>query len=139
MGPHESVKGKRKREKAKGIVPSCLFPCPLTAKPLRPPFEEGAELPGARRMAQLAERLRLDLPDALACDREALADLFQRVLAAVADAKPHLDHLLFTRRERLQHRVGLFLQVQIDDGVGGGHDLAILDEIAKMRIFLFAD
>jgi len=39
-------------------------------------------------MAQLAERLGLDLPDALTGDREALADLFQRVLALLADAEP---------------------------------------------------
>ena len=38
-------------------------------------------------MTQLAERLRLDLADALAGDRETLADLFERVLAAVADPR----------------------------------------------------
>jgi hypothetical protein len=61
------------------------------------------------------------------------------VLAAIADTKPHLDHLLFAWRQRLQHRVGLFLQVQIDNGIGRRNDLAILDEISKMRIFLFAN
>ena len=34
-------------------------------------------------MAQLAQRLGLDLSDALAGDREVLADLLERVLAAV--------------------------------------------------------
>ena len=52
-----------------------------------PPLEERAELAAARRVAQLAERLGLDLADALARDREALADFFERVLAAVADAE----------------------------------------------------
>ena len=65
-------------------------------------------------MPQLAERLGLDLTDALAGDREALSDLFERVLAAVADAEPHLDDALFARRQRLQHRLGLLLQVQVD-------------------------
>src|SRR6185436_9664296 len=80
-----------------------------------------------------------DLPDALAGDREALADFLERVLAAVADAEAHLDDLLFARRERLEHRLGLFLQVQVDDRLGGGDHLAILDEVAQMRIFLFAN
>src|SRR5947209_1946563 len=90
-------------------------------------------------MPELPQRLRFDLADALAGDGEALTDLFERVLAAVADAEAHLDNLLFARRERLEHRLGLLLQVQIDHRFGGRHDLAILDEIAQMRIFLFAD
>src|SRR5262245_27534217 len=90
-------------------------------------------------MAKLPQRLRLDLPDAFAGDGEALADLFEGVLAAVADAEPHLDDLLLARRQRLQHRLGLLLEIQIDDRFGRRHHLAILDEIAKMRIFLFAD
>src|SRR5216684_3864208 len=105
----------------------------------RPALEKRAKFPAARRVAQLAQRLGFDLTDALARDGEALADLLERVLTAVADAEPHLDDLLFARRERLQHRFGLFLQVQVDDRLGGGDDLAILDEVAKMRIFLLAD
>src|SRR6201995_1601417 len=90
-------------------------------------------------MPQLAERLGLDLTDALAGDREALADFLERVLAAVADAEAHLDDLLLARRQRLQHRLGLFLQIEVDHRFGRRHDLAILDEVAKMRIFLLAD
>src|SRR5215813_11759959 len=104
----------------------------------RPTFEEGAQFPASRRMTELAERLRLDLTDALARDREALADFLERVLAAVADAEAHLDDLLLARRQRLQHRLGLLLEVQVDHRFGRRHHLAILDEIAKMRIFLFA-
>src|SRR3989440_8139899 len=59
-----------------------------------PSFEERAQFARSRRMPQLAQRLRFDLPDPLARDREALADFLERVLAAVADAEPHLDHLL---------------------------------------------
>src|SRR3989454_6838232 len=90
-------------------------------------------------MTKLSERLGLDLADALARDREALTHLFERVLAAVADAEPHLDHFLLARRERLQRRLGLFLQIQIDDRFGRRHPLTILDEVAEMRIFLFAN
>src|SRR5262249_51818513 len=105
----------------------------------RPSLEERAQLARARRMPQLAERLCLDLADALAGDGEALADFLERVLAAVADAEPHLDHLLLARGERLEHRLGLLLEVQVDHRFGRRHHLAILDEVAEMRIFLFAD
>src|SRR5215510_11741794 len=105
----------------------------------RSSLEERAQFPAPRRMTQLAQRLRLDLPDAFARDREALAHFFERVLAAVADAKAHLDHFFLARRQRLQHRFGLFLQVQIDHRFGRRDDLAILDEVAKMRIFLLAN
>src|SRR5262245_32827585 len=90
-------------------------------------------------MTQLAERLRFDLADALARDSEALTYFLERVLAAVADAEPHLDHLLLARRQRLQHRLGLFLEIEVDHRFGGRDDLPILDEVAQMRIFLFAD
>jgi len=46
-------------------------------------FEEGAELVGARRVPQLAQRFALDLADALAGEGEQLAHFFERVLAAV--------------------------------------------------------
>src|ERR1043166_6146630 len=105
----------------------------------RPPLEERTQLAAARRMPQLAQRLGFDLPDAFARDGEALADFFQRVLAAVADAEAHLNDLLFARRECLKDRLGLFLQVQVDDRFGRRDDLAIFDEVAKMRIFLLAN
>src|ERR1051325_3749505 len=102
-------------------------------------FEKRLELTRTRRVAQLAQRLRFDLADAFARDREVLPHLLERVLAAVADAEPHLDHLLLPRRQLLQHRLGLLLEVQVDDRLGGRDDVAVLDEVAKMRIFLFAD
>src|ERR1700730_11656873 len=112
----------------------------LPATRLRgPSFEKRAKLAAARRMAELAERLSLHLPDAFARDREALADLFKGVLAAVADSEPHLDDLFLARRQRLEDRFGLLLGVQVYHRLGRRHHLPILDEVAKMRIFLFAD
>ena len=49
-------------------------------------FEEGAQFPRTRRMAQLAQCFRFDLADALAGDSERLADFFERVLAAIIQA-----------------------------------------------------
>src|SRR5687767_11080093 len=51
-------------------------------------FEERPQLPAARRVPELAQRLGLDLADPFAGDGEALADFLERVLAAVADAEP---------------------------------------------------
>src|SRR5690606_41914811 len=47
--------------------------------------EEAAELLGARRVAQLAQRLGLDLADPLAGDVELLADLFEGVVGVHVD------------------------------------------------------
>jgi hypothetical protein len=44
-------------------------------------------------VAQLAQRLGFDLANALAGDGKGLADLLERVLAAVLQAKAHLDDL----------------------------------------------
>src|SRR5205814_7404414 len=109
------------------------------ASGLRPSLEERLELARARRMPQLPQRLRFDLADAFTRYGEVLADFLERVLAAVAHAEPHLDHLLLARRQRLEDRLRLLLEVQVDDGLGRRHDLAILDEVAKVRIRLLAD
>src|SRR5687768_5543200 len=90
-------------------------------------------------MPELAQRLGFDLPYTLARHGEVLAHLFERMLAAVADAEAHLDDFLFARGQRLQHRFGLFLEIEVDDRLGWRHRRAILDEVAQMRIFLFTD
>ena len=61
------------------------------------------ELLAAGGVAQLAQRLRLDLADALTGDIELLADLLKRAGTAVLDAEAQLEHLLLTRGERAQH------------------------------------
>ena len=67
-------------------------------------------------MPQLAQRLGFDLADAFAGYREALADLFQGVLAAVLQAEAHLDDFFFARGEGAQHLSGLVLEVHVDHG-----------------------
>src|SRR5262245_10689040 len=144
MGPHQSSSrtpdvpspGLARREVGALLVGASRL---VTQLLCRPSLEKRPELAAARRVPQLAQRLGLDLADALARDGEALADLLERVLAAVADTEPHLDHLLLARCQRLQDRFGLLLQVQIDDRLCRRYDLPILDEVAEVRIFLFAD
>ena len=60
------------------------------------------ELAVKRGQAELAQRLRLDLPDALARQLEALADLLERLVARRVDAEAHAKHLLLARREELE-------------------------------------
>src|SRR6202161_1057851 len=102
-------------------------------------FQEGTELARTRWMAQLAQRFRLDLADAFARYRERLADFFERVLAAIIETKTHLDDFFFARRQRLQHRGRLLFQIEVDDRIGRRNDGLVFDEVAEMRIFLFAD
>jgi len=68
----------------------------------------------AARMAELAQRLGFDLPDALARHGEVLPHFFERMLAAVLQAEAHLDDLLFARAEGLQYLGRLLTQVEID-------------------------
>ena len=100
---------------------------------------EGAEFARTGWVAQLAQGLRFDLADALAGDGKGLADFFQRVFAAIFEAEAHLDDLLFARGQGAQDLRGLVLEVHVDDGLGGRDYGAILDEISKVRIFLFTD
>src|SRR5579875_934438 len=90
-------------------------------------------------MAQFSQRLRLNLPDALPRDGEALAHFFKRVLAAVVEPESHLDYLFFARCQRLEHGFRLLFQINVDHRLGGRDDSAVLDEISEMGIFLFTD
>src|SRR3546814_4233693 len=60
--------------------------------------EERTQVVRAARMAQLAQRLGLDLANALAGDVELLADFFERVVGVHVDAEAHPQHLGLTRR-----------------------------------------
>ena len=64
-------------------------------------IEESAQAMAAAGVAQLAQRLGFDLADAFASDSEMLSDLFEGVLAAVLQAKAHLDDLFLARAQGL--------------------------------------
>ena len=57
------------------------------------------ELPAPGRVAELAERLRLDLADALAGHVELLADFLERPGPAVLQPEPELEHAPLAARE----------------------------------------
>src|SRR2546430_271631 len=70
--------------------------------PLAFTLDEAAQLLRPRWMAQLAQRLGFDLPDALARDVELLADFLQRVIGVHLDPEAHPKHLGLARRQRVQ-------------------------------------
>src|SRR5262252_9034429 len=90
-------------------------------------------------MAELAERFRLDLADALTGDLEVLADFFERVVALLADAEPHAKHLLFARREGGEDLSRLVGEVHADHALRRRDDRLVLDEVAQVRILFLAD
>ena len=90
-------------------------------------------------MPEFAEGLGFYLADALAGDLEGLADLFEGVLGAVFEAEAHLDDTLFARGQGAQDLRGVLLEVDADDGVGRADGHAVFDEVAEVRVFLFAD
>src|SRR5262249_50064983 len=106
---------------------------------LRSRLQEAPELLGPRGVPQLAQRLGLDLTNALAGDREVLTDLLEPVLAAGGEAEAEPQHLLLARRERIEHLVRLLAQREADDRLHRGHDLLVLDEIAQMTVFFLPD
>ena len=54
-------------------------------------------------MAQLAQRLGLDLADTLTGDVELLADLLERAGMTVLDAEPQPQHLFLARRQGFEY------------------------------------
>src|SRR5436190_21607392 len=85
------------------------------------------------RIAELPERLRLDLADALTRQVEALADLLERVVRRLADAEAHADHLLLARREAAE-RVRDLLAKRLRLDVQIGTVALRLDEVADRAV-----
>ena len=63
-------------------------------------FEKAFQLPDPGRVAHLAQRLGLDLPDALPGDLELPSHLLERAAVAVHEAEPLFEHLALARSLR---------------------------------------
>src|SRR5690606_11990943 len=83
-------------------------------------LEEAAQLLGAARMTQLAQRLGLYLADPLAGDIELLADFLKGVVGVHVDAEAHAQHLGLARGQPGQHVAHGFHQVDVDRGIHRG-------------------
>src|SRR3990172_11192840 len=90
-------------------------------------------------MAQLAQGLGLDLPDALARDPELASDLFQGPRPAVVEPEAQLQNLALTRTQRLQHTLQLLLEHRERRGLCGSERVTILDEVPEVAVLFLAD
>ena len=90
-------------------------------------------------MTQLAQGLGFDLADALARDAEVLADFLERARTAVIEAKAQAQDFLLTRRQCVEDILELFLEQHERGSIGRSGRILVLDKVAEMRVFLFAD
>src|SRR5947209_8720584 len=90
-------------------------------------------------MLQLANRLGLDLADALAGDFENSAHFFKGVCVAVAQAIPKLDNLALAVGEGLEHLFDLVLEHFLSGGADGRFGAIVLDEVAEIAILAFTN
>src|SRR4051794_18321493 len=97
------------------------------------------ELPRPRRVAQLAQRLRLDLPDPLSGDVELLADLLERPGTPVLESEAELEHASLPTGQRVEHRLDLLLEELVRCGLGGSEGTAVLDEVTEVRVLFLTD
>src|SRR5437016_14593318 len=101
-------------------------------------FDEIFQALASRRMAQLAQRLGLDLADPLAGHPELPADLLQRPGKAIIEPEAQLQHVALATRERFQHVLQLLLQHRERGSFGLSKGVLVLDEVAAWAVFLFA-
>src|SRR5438067_13832512 len=81
-------------------------------------LEKASQLFASRRMPQLPQRLRFDLPNALTGHVELLAHLFERVVGIHFDAEAHAQHFRFARRQRIENVLADVAQARVDRGFG---------------------
>src|SRR4051794_36552660 len=101
--------------------------------------QEPFELPRPDRVLELADRLGLDLPHALAGDLEDAADFLERVRVPVADAVAEFDDLALAVGEGLEHLLDLVLEHLLRRALDRVVGLLVLDEVAEVRVFGLAD
>ena len=97
------------------------------------------ELFAAARMTQFAQRLCLDLADALARDVKLLADFLERMRAAVLQTEPQRQHLRLALCERPEHLFDLLLEQHHGSRVRRCGCVVVGDEVAQMAVLFLAD
>src|SRR6202158_144746 len=101
-------------------------------------FHEALEVARAPNLAQLAQRLRLDLANPFARDGEQLADLFEGAVG-LADAEAHPQDLLFAWRQRRQDLAHQLAEIAPDRRLDRRWREFVLDEVAERALFLVAE
>src|SRR6202011_565452 len=101
--------------------------------------EEKPESPRPARVLQLPQRLRLDLPDALARHRELLANLFQSVVFVHPDAEAHTKTVILARGARGENACRGLAQFLRDSGLNRLDRVLVSGEIAEGHFLFVAD
>ena len=102
-------------------------------------FQKVLQLFAAARMAQLAQRLRLNLTDTLTRYAKVLAHFLQGAAATVLQAKAQLKHTFFARGQGLQNLVQLLTQQRKASSISRRRRIMVLNKIAKMRILFLTN
>ena len=89
-------------------------------------------------MAELRERLSLDLPNPLMAEPKFGADLLERSGTAVIEAEAKSEDSLFAPGKGLEDGVDLFLEERLTGGIEGSQGALVLNEVAKHRVALLA-
>src|SRR5690606_21113265 len=100
-------------------------------------FEVVTQRAATARALELLQSLGLDLTNTLTRNIELLADLFQGVLALLADAEALLQNTLLTHRERIEQFACLLIEICRHEAVGRARGLLIFDEVAEGAIAVF--
>src|SRR5438045_4683406 len=85
----------------------------------RSAFDERSQSFRVHRVRELTQRLGLDLPNALAGERELLADFFEGMLGLLFDSEPHAQNFLLAWGQRLEKLLRLRRQIGVEHHVGG--------------------
>src|SRR3954463_13123463 len=90
-------------------------------------------------MAQLAQRLRLDLADPLASHVELLADLLEGPGTPVLETEPELEHASLAAGQGVKDGLDLLLQELVRRRLCRSKCPAVLDEVAEVGVLLLTD
>src|SRR5579863_4378217 len=90
-------------------------------------------------MAQFAQGLGFDLPDAFASHFELFAHLFERAAAAVVEAKTQLQYLALAVGETAKYVFHLLLEQLMAGRIRWRQRRLVLDEIAQVAVVFLAD
>src|SRR6266542_5895390 len=107
----------------------------------RPPglLQVVLELARPARVAELAKRLRLDLPDPLAGHVEVAADLLESPRPPILQAEAKLEHPPLPRSERIEDSLDLLLEQLVTGGVRRRDRRQVGDEVAQVAVLLLAN
>src|ERR687891_368919 len=90
-------------------------------------------------VAELGERLGLDLADPLPGHPEGQAHLLERRRLHPEHAEPHLDDAPLPIAESAQDRLEMLLEQGRTGGLGWRYGVGVLDEVAEGQVLLLAD